>query len=143
MPIIGPYTCEWAAIKNANTTFTPEYQITLIIDDKTAEDFSSRGFRVKDVDGVKKIMFKRKVERKDGTPNAVPKLLDANKNPLDLAVGNGSKVNVQYREWETSNQFGDFKGLDLQAVQVLDLVEYTGSDGSELESIDDDNDLEF
>ena len=133
--------CEWASIRTPNTTFTPEYQITMILDDKTAEDFSNRGFRVKDVDGVKKIMFKRKVERKDGTLNAVPKLLDSNKNPLDISVGNGSKVRVQYREWETSNQFGDFKGLDLQAVQVLDLVEYTGSDGSELESIDDD--LEF
>ena len=133
--------CEWAAVKVPNTTFTPEYQITLILDDKTADNFVDRGFRVKDVDGVKKIMFKRKVERKDGTTNAVPKLLDSSKNPLDISVGNGSKVRVQYREWETSNQFGDFKGLDLQAVQVLDLVEYTGSDGSELESIDDD--LEF
>jgi hypothetical protein len=113
----------------------------MILDEKTAVDFANRGFRVKDTDGVKKIMFKRKVERKDGTPNAVPKLLDSSKNPLDISVGNGSKVRVQYREWETSNQFGDFKGLDLQAVQVLDLVEYTGSDGSELESIDDD--LEF
>jgi hypothetical protein len=134
--------CEWAAVKVPNTTFTPEYQITLILDDKTADDFVARGFRVKDVEGVKKIMFKRKVERKDGTPNAVPKLLNASKEPLDISVGNGSKVRVQYREWETTNQFGDFKGLDLQAVQVLDLIEYTGSDGSELESIDDD-DLEF
>ena len=133
--------CEWAAVKNPNTTFTPEYQITMILDDKTADDFAIVVLELKDVDGVKKIMFKRKVERKDGTPNAVPKLLDSNKNPLDISVGNGSKVRVQYREWETSNQFGDFKGLDLQAVQVLDLVEYTGSDGSELESIDDD--LEF
>ena len=134
--------CEWAAVKVPNTTFTPEYQITLVLDDKTADDFITRGFRVKDVEGVKKIMFKRKVERKDGTPNAVPKLLNASKEPLDISVGNGSKVRVQYREWETTNQYGDFKGLDLQAVQVLDLIEYTGSDGSELESIDDD-DLEF
>ena len=86
-------------------------------------------------------LMKRKVARKDGTPNQAPKLLDANKEPLDVAVGNGSKVNVQYREWETSNNYGDFKGLDLQAVQVVDLVEYTGSDGSELQPIDDD--LEF
>ena len=135
--------CEWAAVKVPNTTFTPEYQITLVLDDKTADDFITRGFRVKDVEGVKKIMFKRKVERKDGTPNAVPKLLNASKEPLDISVGNGSKVRVQYREWETTNQYGDFKGLDLQAVQVLDLIEYTGSDGSELESIDDDDNLEF
>ena len=79
--------------------------------------------------------------RKDGTPNNVPKLIDANKEPLDVAVGNGSKVRVQYREWETSNNFGDFKGLDLQAVQVIDLVEYTGADGNELDSLDDGDEL--
>ena len=112
-----------------------------MIDDKTADSFTSRGFRVRDNDGQKELIIKRKVERKDGTPNQAPKLLDANKEPLDVAVGNGSKVNVQYREWETSNNYGDFKGLDLQAVQVVDLVEYTGSDGSELQPIDDD--LEF
>ena len=53
-------------------------------------------------------------------------------------VGNGSRVKVQYHEWETSNQFGDFKGLDFQAMQVLDLIPYgdRSSDGEEL-GIDD------
>ena len=134
-------TAMWASIKTPNTTFTPEYQITLIVDDNVASDFSSRGHRVKDTDDGRAIILKRKVARKDGTPNNVPKLIDANKEPLDVAVGNGSKVRVQYREWETSNNFGDFKGLDLQAVQVIDLVEYTGADGNELDSLDDGDEL--
>ena len=53
--------CEWAAVKNPNTTFTPEYQITMILDDKTADDFSNRGFRVKDADGVKRLCSKEKL----------------------------------------------------------------------------------
>ena len=139
MPVIEG-TAMWASIKTPNTTFTPEYQITLIVDDNVANDFSSRGFRVKDTEDGKAIIIKRKVSRKDGTPNATPKLIDSSKEPLDVAVGNGSKVRVQYREWETSNQFGDFKGLDLQAVQVTELVEYTGADGNELDALEDDGD---
>ena len=140
MPVVEG-TAMWASIKTPNTTFTPEYQITLIVDDNVASDFSSRGHRVKDTDDGRAIIIKRKVARKDGTPNNVPKLIDANKEPLDVAVGNGSKVRVQYREWETSNNFGDFKGLDLQAVQVIDLVEYTAADGNELDSLDDGDEL--
>jgi len=139
MPVVEG-TAMWASIKTPNTTFTPEYQITLIVEDNVASDFSSRGHRVKDTDDGRAIIIKRKVARKDGTPNNVPKLIDANKELLDVAVGNGSKVRVQYREWETSNNFGDFKGLDLQAVQVIDLVEYTGGDGGELDSLLNDGD---
>ena len=47
---------------------------------------------------------------------------------------NGSVVKVQYNEWETTNKFGSFKGLDFQAMQVLDLVEVGSPDGSEFES---------
>ena len=65
-----------------------------------------------------------------------PKLLDGNKNPIDELVGNGSKVRVQYNEWETSNKYGDFKGLDFQAMQVIDLVQYKSGDGSEFEAIE-------
>ena len=43
---------------------------------------------------------------------------------------------MQYREWETSNNYGDFKGLDLQAVQVIDLVQYRTGDGDELGSVE-------
>ena len=51
---------------------------------------------------------------------------------MDALVGNGSKVRVQYRPWQTINSYGTFKGLDLQAMQVLELVEYGGQDGEEL-----------
>ena len=56
------------------------------------------------------------------------KLVNADKQPITDLIGNGSKVKVQYHEWETSNQFGDFKGLDFQAMQVIDLVPYGDRD---------------
>jgi hypothetical protein len=82
------------------------------------------------------ITFKRKVNGPNGMVRQAPKLLDANKNPIDELVGNGSKVKVQYSEWETSNKYGNFKGLDFQAMQVIDLVQYKSSDGSEFDAIE-------
>ena len=61
-----------------------------------------------------------------------PRLLDVDKQEVNYAVGNGSKIRVQYNEYEGTNKFGDYKGLDLQAIQVLDLVEYRSEDGAEL-----------
>ena len=56
---------------------------------------------------------------------------------MDEVVGNGSTVKVQYNEWETENKFGTFKGLDFQAMQVLDLVPLKSQDGSELDPYGD------
>jgi hypothetical protein len=53
---------------------------------------------------------------------------------MNELIGIGSRVRVQYKPWDVSNQFGDFQGLDLQAVQVLELVAYgdSSADGAEL-----------
>ena len=117
------------------------YTVDLVVSDEVANDFESRGYKVKEItmnDEVvgKAITFKRKVNGPNGMVRQAPKLLDANKNPIDELVGNGSKVRVQYNEWETSNKYGDFKGLDFQAMQVIDLVQYKSGDGSEFEAIE-------
>ena len=137
----------WSFITTPSTKFPPPtYQITLLIDDETADDFSKQGFKVKDTDDGKALFIKRWATRKDGTPNPVPKLIDADKEPLNVAIGNGSDVVVQYRTWEVTNEYGFHKGLELQAVQVLNLIEYnpTTADGEEL-GLDstDDSELEF
>jgi hypothetical protein len=61
-----------------------------------------------------------------------PRLLDASKQEINTAVGNGSKVRVQYNEYSGEGKYGPYTGLDLQAVQVIDLVPYKGADGEEL-----------
>ena len=38
---------------------------------------------------------------------------------------------MQYSEYEGEGQYGPYKGLDLQAVQIVDLVPYKNADGSE------------
>ena len=39
-------------------------------------------------------------------------------------VGNGSEVNVKYKEWTSERNGETYKGLDLQKVQVVSLVAY-------------------
>ncbi len=130
----------WASITTPNTTFTPAYQVNLVVADDVANDFRSRGFTVKDMEEGPAIMLKRKVDGPNGMVRSAPKLLDKNKNPMNVAVGNGSKVRVQYKEWESTWNGTLYKGLDLQAVQVIDLIEYASPDGSEFDIEDDEGD---
>lgn len=131
----------WASVTTPNTKFEPVYTVDLVVSEDVANDFEARGYKVKEISNGDEVIgraitFKRKVNGPNGMVRQAPKLLDANKNPIDELVGNGSKVKVQYSEWETSNKYGNFKGLDFQAMQVIDLVQYKSSDGSEFDAIE-------
>ena len=130
----------WASVTTPNTRFEPVYSVDLVVDENVASDFENRGFKVKtlkinDEEIGKAITIKRKVNGKKGPRNA-PKLYNKNKEQIDVLIGNGSKVKVQYDEWEVSNSFGKFKGLDFQAMQVLDLISYKTGDGEEFEAME-------
>lgn len=131
----------WANVTSPNTKYEPVYTVDLVVDDEVANDFESRGFKVKTLtvsDEVvgRSINIKRKVNGPNGMVRKAPKLLDRNKLPIDELVGNGSRVKVQFNEWEVENKYGAFKGLDLQAVQVIDLISYKSADGEEFESLE-------
>tara|TARA_R100000479_G_scaffold158182_1_gene95065 strand:+ start:311 stop:736 length:426 start_codon:yes stop_codon:yes gene_type:complete len=130
----------WASVTTPNTTYQPVYTVNLVVDEEVANDFRSRGFTVKDMEEGPALLIKRKVNGPNGMVRSAPKLLDKHKQPLNVAVGNGSKVKVQYKEWETTWNGTQYKGLDFQAMQVLELVEYASPDGAEFEVEDDDGD---
>ena len=125
-------TAYWASIKTPNTKFEPVYTINLVVDEDTANDFASRGHKIKQMDEGPSLIIKRKVNGPNGMVRTAPRLLDADKNEVNYSVGNGSKVRVQFNEYQGENKYGPYTGLDLQAVQVLDLVEYRAEDGAEL-----------
>jgi len=125
-------TAYWASIKTPNTKFEPVYTINLVVDEDTANDFASRGHKIKQMDEGPSIIIKRKVNGPNGMVRTAPRLLDSEKNEVNFSVGNGSKVRVQFNEYQGENKYGPYSGLDLQAVQVLDLVEYRAEDGAEL-----------
>ena len=123
---------KWASITTPNTKFEPVYTVDLIVDEETANDFASRGHKVKQHDEGPALVIKRKVNGPNGMIRPAPRLLDASKQEINTAVGNGSKVRVQYYEYSGEGKYGPYTGLDLQAVQVIDLVPYKGADGEEL-----------
>ena len=124
-------TAYWASITTPNKRFEPVYTVNVVVDDDTANEFASRGHKVKQMDEGPAVIVKRKVNGPNGRVRPAPRLLDSNKVELKVAVGNGSKVRVQYNEYSGEGKFGPYIGLDLQAVQVLDLVPYKNDDGSE------------
>ena len=116
----------WSFVTTPNTKFTPCYSVNLVVDPDIAEDFRSRGFPVKDMDEGPALIIKRKVNGPNGMVREAPELLDRYKNSIDVAVGNGSRVKVLFKEWDTKWNGTVYKGLDFKAMQVLDLVEYGG-----------------
>jgi hypothetical protein len=131
----------WASIAVPNSTFEPvTYQATLVVDQKTADEFASKGFKIKEIDEQPALFFKKYYKRPDGTINPAPRLVDKSKNPLDVAVGNGSKVRIQYQPRLIENQYGKFPWLDLQAMQVLELVVFNNGETDEFEMLDNDGD---
>jgi len=135
-------TAYWASVKRPNTTYEPVYSVNLVVDDTTAADFKRRGFKVKDMDEGPAIIIKRKVNGGPKGTREPPKLYDRMKNEIDVEVGNGSKVKVQYREWEMDRAGKTYQGLEFLAMQVLDLVPYSsGGVGDEFdveESLEDE-----
>ena len=124
-------TAYWASIKEPNTTYEPMYTINLVVDEETANDFASRGHKIKQHDEGPAIVIKRKVNGPNGIVRPAPRLLDESKQEVTTAVGNGSKVRVQFNEYAGEGKYGPYTGLDLQAVQIVDLVPYKNGDGDE------------
>ena len=130
-------TAYWASVTTPNTTFEPVYSVNLVVDNATADKLQADGFTIKQMDEGPAIVIKRKVNGPNGMVRPAPKLVDKNKQPLDCNIGNGSSVKVQYKEWESNWKGKLFKGLDFQAMQVLNLIEVGTPDGAEFDSFDD------
>ena len=123
-------TAYWASLTRPNEKFEPMWRIDLAVDDNTAAYLAKEGIALGEtvIEGntIKNVIkFKRKVSKANGDKNKPPSLVDGQKQPLDKIVGNGSKVVVMYKSYDLNYKGKTGKGLDLQAVQVKNLVEYT------------------
>ncbi len=126
-------TAYWAFVTTPNTTYDPCYTVNLVVDNETAQAFEDRGFTVKQMNEGPAIIIKRKVNGPNGMIRRAPVLMDRLKQEIDVNVGNGSHVKVQYKEWESQWNGKTFKGLDFMKMQVLDLVEYNNGDVDEFD----------
>lgn len=128
----------WSFVTTPNTRYEPAYSVNLVVDEDTAKKFKAEGFSVKEMDEGPAIVFKRKVNGPNGMIRQAPKLMDKSKNEVDIAVGNGSTVKVQYKPWETKRAGVVYRGLDFQAMQIIDLVSYDAPDGAEFDAEEED-----
>ena len=137
MALLKEVRCRWASVVEPNTKFEPTWEIEAELNDQQAAMFADAGVRLKEDDGIKLLRFKRKVSgtKKGGGVynNEPPRIVDAGKQPFSKLIGNGSLVNIQYdlREWAMMGNTG--VKADLKAVQVLELVEYSGGNSDEFE----------
>ncbi len=151
MAVLREVRCNWASIQEPNRSkeYGDKWEIEAELNDQQAAMFADAGVRLKENDdGIKTLRFTRKVSgnRKAGGTfeKTAPTCVDAHKQPFTKLIGNGSLVNISYdlREWEMMGNTG--VKADLNAVQVLELVEYGGgggvdefSDEGDTETVDD------
>jgi hypothetical protein len=128
----------WASISSPNSTFEPVWQVDLAVEGAELEKAKEMGLTImnKDDDRGSFVRIKRKVYRKDGSKNKSPILKDSKNHVLsEVNVGNGSDVRVLFKsfDWEYAGKKGI--GADLQAMQVINLIEYEA--GEDFDVIDD------
>lgn len=81
-------------------------------------------------DGYFAANVKRKVTGSKGQPNSPVVVVDKNKQPIspDTKIGHGSKGHVKLFSYEWSMQGRSGTSAMLSAMQITDLIEYTGGD---------------
>ena len=123
----------WAHVITPNTKFNPvgEWSIEVCnLDAKNKKIAEGDGLTIKNKDDDRGdfVTLKQYARTKDGSPRKIS-VKDSQRNPFpnDKLIGNGSKVNVSYFPKEYTVYGGGVKGY-LNAVQVVDLVEYKTDD---------------
>jgi len=110
---------------------TLQWECQLVVPADRSEELSGFGNvkPVKDDPSRVAINLKRKAVRKDGEANDPVQLVDGKKQKIDakIKIGNGSKGNVKVyrREYDVAGRQGI--STILTAIQITDLIEYTGS----------------
>ncbi len=105
-------------------------------DSAKADEWKANHLNVKSKDGVFSVSLNRKAAKKDGSAMDPVRVVDAQKMPFTnvRSIGNGTTGNVIV--WQAPYGEGNMSVFNsLTAVQITDLVEYTGG-GTDFDVID-------
>ena len=147
--IIRDVTLNYVKVDPENPTDpfgTLQWECQIVVPSERASELEGYGSvrPVKDDPSRIAINLKRKAVRKDGDANDPVQLVDGKKQKIDpkIKVGNGSKGNVKVyrREYDVAGRQGI--STILTAIQITDLIEYTGSVDFDIEGAEAD-DSEF
>ena len=131
--IIRNVTFMWPKLTNAHSPFgTLQWDIMVVTDNQgTKEQLELLGVKMKDGKDGWYANIKRKAQRKDGSDQSPPLVLDANKAQLTddqiNKMGNGSKGHIKLfsYNWDVGGRSGT--SAMLVAIQVTEYLEYEGS----------------
>lgn len=135
-------TLNWARLDRPVAPFgTEQYELQVATTDKKyAAELKANHFNVKEKDGVYTVALKRKARKADGSDNGAPKVLNGDLSTFDFSehlIGNGSTGNVKVYQYPYNVQGRKGVGSSLTAVQITDLVAYTGGQANDgFEAID-------
>jgi len=147
--IIRDVTLNYVKVDPENPTDpfgTLQWECQIVAPASRAEELEGYGSvkPIKDDPSRVAVNLKRKALRKDGTENDPVVLVDGQKQPINpkIKVGNGSKGNVKVyrREYDVAGRQGI--STIMTAIQITDLIEYTGSVDFDIEGAEAD-DSEF
>jgi hypothetical protein len=128
----------WASVQAPNTTYEPEWGLDLIVDDNNRKAIEADGLTIKNKGDERGdfVHIRQKTTRRDGSTNEAPEVMDAQKQPFDQLVGNGSVCNVMYTpfHWDMNGKSG--VSPLLKKVQVVSLVPYAGGNAEDFDVIE-------
>ena len=133
IPSVVEGTAYWAHILVPNTRFEPQkFELNLAVSDEVFQLFSDAGYYgchaagTKDFSPDAVVVFQKFAHSKDGTPNPSPRLVNGDNEDIDVALGNGSRVKVQWshREYPMRGSGNMVLRAEPVAVQVINLIEY-------------------
>jgi len=126
--IIYPYLFQ------PDTKYTPMWKCTVILPDALAQQMAAKGFNVKEKDfgsgPVQYIVAKRKTHTAQNKALFPPKIYEADGKTYwdeSVAIGNGTKVNLQVAAKYVTVSGKESLPLYLNAVQIVKHVPYTTS----------------
>ncbi len=145
MPLLKNVEAHWAKVgtrpEKKYRSDQTQWSINAVCDAKVAKAWKNKGYaqkvRTMDVKGdeVPYILLTKPTHRRSGEANQGIKVFDKFGNELDAdSIGNGSKVNIQYRTYDWEFQGDKGTKAELVAIQVVELVEYkSGGNASEFD----------
>ena len=138
--LISDVTLNWARLDTPVSPFgTPQWELQIATTDKAkADQMRLDHLNVKEKDGEFTVSLKRKATRADGQAMDQVRLVDADKTPMTnrSSIGNGSTGNVIV--WQAPYNQAGRSGIasSLTAVQVTDLVVYTGGSSVDFDIVE-------
>ena len=129
----------WAKLVSPVSPFgSPQFELQVATTDKAkADEMTANNLKVKEIDGKFVVSLKRKAVKADGSDNGAPRVVGKDAKPLADAskIGNGSKGNVIVFQYEYNAAGRTGIASSLTAVQVTDMVEYTGTGGVDFDDL--------